>query len=380
MKVETFTSLADPKQDLAKRALADSQLVLYFMSPDYPQKELYFSELKASYPKAQIVGCTTGGEIAENEALASAAVSAAVQLENSTLKIANAQITDAANSYDIGATLAKGLNTADLRLVFVLSEGLKVNGSDLVRGIMENVGPNVILTGGLAGDGPNFKKTGVGIDSLPVSETIAAIGIYGDKLKVSYGSIGGWQKFGPQRLITRSKNNVLYELDGKPALDLYKKYLGEEAAKLPGSGLLFPLSIHPPTDTAHDIVRTIVGINEKERSLIFAGDIPQGYIAQLMQGNTANLSEGAAEAAELALKNHNGGVTGQSLGILVSCIGRNLLMGQNASNEVEAVREILSDMPLVGFYSYGEICHHYITGKCGLHNQTMTITLLSEAA
>lgn len=380
MQVETLSSLNNPKQDLAARTLPDAGIVFYFLSPDYAQKEAYVAELKLAYPKARILGCTTGGEIVGSEALLGAAVCAAIRLEHSRMKIASGQVDDIGESYNMGVKIARELEDPALRMIFVLSDGLKVNGSEFVRGIMETVPAGTVLTGGLAGDGANFKQTGVGIDSMPVSGQVAAVGLYGDKLKLSYGSVGGWMKFGPERLITKSTHNVLYELDGKPALELYKKYLGDEAKGLPGSGLLFPLSIHPANDKAHDIVRTIVGINEKEKSLTFAGDMPHGYIAQLMRGNTESLIDGATQAATLALKDLGEHRNKQSLGILVSCIGRNLLMGQNVSSEVEAVNEVLGDMPIVGFYSYGEICHHPQTRQCGLHNQTMTITLLSEAA
>jgi hypothetical protein len=380
MQVEMLTSLSTSVNIVSKRSLPKAHIVFYFMSPDYPDKAAYVSELKNAYPAARIMGCTTGGEIAGNEALSGAAVSAAIALEHSTFKIAHTHVDTVTESYDAGARLAKELDTPALRMIFILSDGLQVNGSELVRGITENAHPGVVLTGGLAGDGPNFKQTGVGIDgALPESGKIVAVGLYGDKLQVSYGSVGGWAKFGPERLITKSKDNVLYELDGKPALDLYKKYLGEEAKNLPGSGLLFPLSIYPPTDSAHDIVRTIVGVNEKTKSLTFAGDVPQGYTAQLMRGNTESVTAGAVDAAQFALKEFGAHNSANSLGILVSCIGRNLLMGQNVSNEVEAVKDVLGNISLVGFYSYGEICHHPLTRKCGLHNQTMTITLLSEA-
>jgi hypothetical protein len=380
MKVETVVSSQNPAQDFAKKGLKDASVVFYFLSPDYPKKEAYLAALKAAYPGAPLVGCTTGGEIAGDEALDKSAVSAAIALKESKIKIAKTEVADIAASREAGKVLATQLAAPDLRLIFVLSDGLKVNGSELVRGITESSREDVIVTGGLAGDGPNFKKTGVGIDGLPQSGIVAAVGFYGDKMRVSYGSVGGWSIFGPERRITRAKDNVLYELDGKPALALYKQYLGEEAEKLPGSGLLYPLSIRPANDATHSIVRTIVGIDEKEKSLIFAGDMPEGHIAQLMHGSLDNLVDGAERAARYAVMDFGKFDSKHTLGILVSCIGRSLMMGQRVSNEVEVVHRMLNSAPLAGFYSYGEICHHPQTKKCDLHNQTMTITLISESA
>jgi len=181
--------------------------------------------------------------------------------------------------------------------------------------------------------------------------------------------------FGPEREITRAEANVLHELDGQPALDLYKRYLGEDAAGLPGSALLFPLRIYPADKPDEAIVRTVVGIDETARTMIFAGDMPKGYRAQLMRGNFDRLIQGAANAAEQA----NGEHDGERVAILVSCIGRKLLLGQRIREEVEAVNDIFGgDAHLTGFYSYGEVSPHAVTGCAELHNQTMTITVLSE--
>ena len=72
---------------------------------------------------------------------------------------------------------------------------------------------------------------------------MVAVGLYGEHVKLGHGSKGGWDTFGPERIVTKSDGNVLYELDDKPALALYKEYLGDRAAGLPGSALLFPLAL-----------------------------------------------------------------------------------------------------------------------------------------
>ena len=382
-KVESQLAVISKNNELLihgnKPPLRTCNIVFYFTAPSLSDNVTIVSKLKYTYPKAILVGCTTGGEIANKEALENSCVAAAIKLDQSTFKTAQTPINDNSQSYDAGKKLAEQLNASELRLVFILSDGLCVNGSALVQGLTDNLPEEVIITGGLAGDGADFKYTKVGLNGTLKKDQIIAVGFYGEHFRVSYGSVGGWAKFGPERTITKSDGNILYELDGQPALDLYKKYLGEEAEKLPGSGLLFPLSIRPDTNSPHDIVRTIVGIDEDKKSMTFAGDIPQGYSAQLMCGEFESLVTGAAKAAEYAI--HDIGTPPKqenSLGILVSCIGRNLLMGQQVSDEVEAVAEVLDGIPTVGFYSYGEICHHPVTRKCGLHNQTMTITLISE--
>lgn len=358
--------------------MKDAQLVIYFGGQGILNSGERYRELKGFYPNAHVLGCSTGGEIYGADAQDGSISIAAMRFDKTKLLATQTKVNSAGESFAAGKRLAESLNKPGLRNIFLLSDGTNVNGSDLVKGIYSVVDESVIVTGGLAGDAADFKQTFVGLDAAPDSKVIGAIGFYGNALKIGYGSVGGWDPFGPERKITKSKGNVLYELDGKPALDLYKQYLGEDANKLPGSALLFPLSIRPDQHSEHHMVRTIVGVDEKEKTMIFAGDMPEGYVAQLMRGNFDNLVEGAAKAAGLAhLKEPS---NDNSLAILVSCIGRKLLLGQSISDETEAVAEVFNHtIPTIGFYSYGEICHQQFTGKCGLHNQTMTVTLLHEA-
>ena len=258
---------------------------------------------------------------------------------------------------------------------------MNVNGSELVAGITGIVGQSVALTGGLAGDGAQFQETLVGGDCAPHNHMVAAVGFYGHAVRIGHGSAGGWDEFGPRRRITRSLGNILFELDGEPALDLYERYLGEEAKGLPGTALLFPLRIRDPEHPDYDLVRTVLAVDHQARSMTFAGDVPEGWIGQLMRGNFDRLTAGAAEAARQASANI--GDDGQSKGvaILVSCIGRRLLMGQRIMDEVEAAgAELGSQLSRLGFYSYGEISPHGGSGICQLHNQTMTVTAITEAA
>lgn len=374
MQVEQSLWLEDTGWETVP-ALSGADLVLYFGGKNVPFAE-HYERLKSAYPKAHLLGCSTGGEINGPDVLDGSLVAAALQFKHTKISATKTTIDGPDDSYKAGEILARALNAPDLSYILLLSDGMHVNGSALVEGIYNVVPDDVIVTGGLAGDGADFKSTLVGLDSVPAENVIAAVGFYGDALKVGFGSVGGWKAFGPQRQITKSKGNVLYELDGSPALDLYKLYLGEAASRLPSSALLFPLSIKPDGNSEHEVVRTCAAIDEDAKSMTFVADIPEGYVAQLMRGDFNNLVDGAIKAASLAQK---GLVPSQSLAILVSCIGRKLLLGQQISDEAEAVADVLgNNVPMIGFYSYGEICHQQFTGKCSLHNQTMTVTVLQE--
>jgi hypothetical protein len=354
----------------------DAQLVLLFGSTDVLSKARWLESLEGAYPKARFLGCSTAGEISGVRVLDDSVVATAIHFEATPFSITQLPVASAQDSLEAGKKLAQSLEQKNLRHVFVLSDGQQVNGSELVNGMVSELPQGVQVTGGLAGDGARFEKTLIIADEKPEEGAIAAIGFYGDRLKVGYGSLGGWDAFGPERLITRSDGNVLFEFDGKPALDLYKHYLGEHASGLPATGLLFPLAIRRKGEK-ETLVRTILAVDEEKNSLTFAGDVPEGAQARLMKANFERLIDGAASAAKTCYRAI--GESSPDLAILISCVGRKLVLKQRTEEEVEGVRDILGDSTvLTGFYSYGEICPAAPDASCELHNQTMTITTLSE--
>lgn len=351
-------------------------LVLVFGATAILERKYLLGQIAARYPRARILGCSTAGEISGVSVLDDSCVMTAVGFEHTEIRGSSIRLGQAAGSYEAGAALAGSLDAAGLVHVLVLSDGLAVNGSELVRGLTGNLPDSVTVTGGLAGDGDRFQNTLVFWDAAPEMGMIAALGFYGDRLRVGYGSLGGWDPFGPERLITRSRGNVLYELGGRSALELYKQYLGEHAAGLPATGLLFPLSLRTKMGDA-GVVRTILSVDEQGRSMTFAGDVPEGSYARLMKASFDRLIDGATGAAEIC----HSAMGGESpeLAILISCVGRKLVLRQRIEEEVEGVCRILGGQTvLTGFYSYGEICPFMPGARCELHNQTMTITAFSE--
>ena len=357
--------------------LAESaQLVLLFGNTAILKEKKQLDKIKTAYPKAHLLGCSTAGEIYGTQVTDDSLVATAVNFEFSQLKGAQVKLSNVGNSFQAGEHLAGSLDKEGLVHVFVLSDGVEVNGSDLVKGLVNRLPEGVTVTGGLSGDGEHFKETLVFWDGPPESGVVAVLGLYGERLKVGYGSLGGWDPFGPERVITRSKANVLYELDGTSALELYKRYLGEHALGLPATGLFFPLSLRSKKgDTG--VVRTILSINEEEKSMTFAGNVPEGDYARLMKANFDRLIDGAVGAAKISYEAI--GSSSPDLAILISCVGRKMVLRQRIEEEVEGIREVLGDRTvLTGFYSYGEISPFSPGAECSLHNQTMTITTFSE--
>ena len=357
---------------------ASPQLVLYFAARGLmePGAGGPVAELLARFPGAVCAGCSTSGEIAGTHVNDDTVSAVAVHFATACVRGAITPVPAAADSAAAAERLARELLAPDLRHVLILSDGLQVNGSALAAGLRAVLPPDVQATGGLAGDGAAFKKTAVGLGSDLGTGRLVAVGFYGAKLQAHWGSAGGWEAFGPRRLITRAEGNVLYSLDDQPALALYKRYLAHRAAELPASGLLYPLQILPDRESTGGLVRTILAVDEAAQSLTFAGDIPEGSYARLMKAGLDNLVGGATLAAGQAAAP---AAPGSQLALLVSCVGRKLVMGQRVEEEVEAVQARLGPAAVcTGFYSYGELCPSAFVSGCELHNQTMTLTVLTE--
>ncbi len=360
-----------------KKNVENPQFVLVFGNREIVQQTQIYQEVKNKYPSADIIISSTSGEITNTGFVDESVVITAIEFEHTELKTCQVNINNFKNSYDAATQIVANLCGKELQHVFIVADGQLINGSELAEGLNQFKEKQVATTGALAGDGYDFSKTLVGLNDVPTEGNIVAIGFYGDRLKVKFGSKGGWDPFGPERLITKSKDNILYELGNQNALDLYKKYLGEAAKELPSSALFFPLSIKVE-GSDEPLVRTILSICEETKSMTFAGNMPEGAMAQMMKHNADRLIGGAEQAAEKC-KNDFDNSENPEFAILISCVGRKIVLGQNIDEEIEVIRDQFGENTiLTGFYSYGEIAPFNHLSRCELHNQTMTITTFSE--
>ncbi len=350
------------------------RLVFVFGYNEHLEGGACLREVRAHYPAAEIVGCTTAGSITHAGVTDDAVVVTAIQFESTRVRTEVIRVGGEYSDVEAGARLGERLSSPELCHAMVFGSGL-VNGSALAVGLESTLGQGVTVTGGLAGDGTKFECTYVIKGDQVLADSVVAVGFEGSQLSVGHGSMGGWVPFGPVRRITGSHDNVLHELDGKPALDLYRKYLGKYADELPASALLFPLWVDPPE--SGPVVRTVLAIDMEEGSMTLAGDVPIGGTARLMRSSSDGLIDGAARAADAASEGVNG--TQPDLALLVSCVGRKMILGPRTDEEVEAVRDIVGgSAALCGFYSYGELAPSEVDQPCELHNQTMTITTFTE--
>jgi hypothetical protein len=352
-----------------------ANLVLAFGERVFLDAILPYKKIKKLYPAAHIVICSTSGQISNTNLIENNIVATAITFEKTVIKVSEIDIFKNADIHELGHIIERDLVDQDLKSILILSEGSFINGTELINELVKQTRGTIPIFGGLAGDEYKFEKTIVGLNSDAAPGKIVAVGFYGDAIHFGFGSKGGWSDFGPEREVTHSENNILYKIGDRFALDLYKEYLGKFAEELPGSSLYFPLSMKENI-TAEPIVRTILSIDKEKKSMTFAGNIPQGSFVRLMKGNLDKIIDASYDAAlQLFLKQS----AKPELVLLVSCVGRKIVLGNRIEEELEVVKEVFGEDTLVcGFYSYGEISPTLKKVACELHNQTMTITTIYE--
>lgn len=363
-------------QYLSPKIELKQPLVLVLGNRYMLEDDTIYSQVRELFPDGHLVFGSTSGDITADLVDDDSITITAIEFEKSTYQIKTSNVLNSdLDSFKTGKDLVSEFPKENLKHIFVVSEGSFINGSELTKGMNAATQDNLLITGGLCGDAARFEKTVASYNENPKPGEIIAIGFYGDTFEASFSIHGGWTPFGPERIVTKSKSNVLFELDGQPALDLYKKYLGDKSKELPGAALLYPLNVKSENEK-QSFVRTILNINEEENTMILAGDIPENSKVQLMMTNVDNIANASERAARQALEIRK---NKPQLALLVSCIGRKLVLDQRVEEEIEEVVDVIGNATTIcGFYSYGEIAPFNGESNCQLHNQTMTITLISE--
>jgi hypothetical protein len=374
MKLATFRYLngawSRPFPDLD----SERTMVLVFAAATFVTQPARMIELAAAYPRSAMIGCSTAGEIDQTEVRDGSITVAVVQFERTRVRQAEARIETPADAYAAGARIAAELMSPELRAVLVLAPGTSVNGSALVSGLNVRLPAHLIVTGGLAGAGDRADPTWVVASGRIEPRHVVAVGLYGEHVRASHGSGGGWDPFGAERVVTRAKGTVLLELDNRPALALYKELLGDRAVELPASARRFPLLLRAAKDEEHGVARAVIGVDEAAQSLTLAAEVPVGWHARVMHVEPERLIQGAQAAGGAASARFEGPV----LCIAISCVGRRLVLGDASAREAEAALDALPvGTAQVGFYAHGEIAP-YASARCSLHNELITLIVVGE--
>lgn len=371
--------------------LADAPLVglLVFASSRYDQNEVA-KTIKDLIGDVPFVGASTAGEIS-NAGPAQANSIVLMGFVSDKIKCYAGMVSDAnSDSETKGADLANILQSqseADIKWITMHADGLKVNPSAILRGIKKTL-PEVLITGGSAGDDGTFKETYQYCNGLVASNAVSALAFSGP-IKVSIAVRHGWSPISGFHTVTKSEGSVVYEIDGKPAFDLYREYIGEEANQLKEEALgkvalSYPMGI--VDEESHEMLLRAPFIAGADGSITFGGEVPEGSQVQLTIG-TKEQAVAAAETAGHEAVNELG--VKPSGALLYSCHVRNTLYASRdeAKLEIEAIqRSIGQNTPLAGFYTYAEQAP--INGEsvnlktCNpvSHNETIVAVLIAEEA
>ena len=334
-----------------------------------------FENIMSTYPSADIIGCSAAGEIIGSDILDNSVTASAISFDNSIIKTVRIRKGEMRSGREIGETLASRFDHSGLVHIMIFADGMSVNGAEMVTAMWESLPYGVAVTGGLATGGIDSTKTRVFCRGDFDGRTIAAaVGFYGDRLKVGYGSRSGWSPFGPPMVVTRSEGNVIYELDGRPALDVYKKYLGDMAAGLPASGSLIPLSLREENADSESTVSAIA-VDHEIGAVAFSGAAPEGSVARLMKASPESLVDAAEEAARESVA-----VFGPpDFALLAGGVGRRAVLKHRTEEEIEAAGAVFGERAaLAGFYSCGEISPASRFSRYEVKSQTMSVTTFTE--
>ena len=353
-----------------------AQVAFLFGSAGFIKQSDAFERCAEVYPHAHLLGCSTAGEIIDTNVSRDTVAITALAFARTGVSVARVDVPGPEGSFEAGQKLIRSLDPDGLKHVLVISEVLQVDASQVMNGINAALPGGVSLSGGFSADGDRQQISHIWCNGGPAQSSVAALGFYGDHLKIGSAATGLWGQFGPVRRVTKSKGSMLYELDGRSALGLYKEYLGELATGLPASGLLFPISLSV-RNTGHSVLRGLLSVDEAAQSMRFAGDVPEGSQVRMMMGSIERLIDDAYVAARQSVAGL--GNTPAQLAFLVSCNGRRVVLSQRVEEEIEAVRDVLGEQAvLTGFYSCGEIAPIAPGEAAELHNETLAITTFAE--
>ncbi|UXX78736.1 FIST C-terminal domain-containing protein [Reichenbachiella carrageenanivorans] len=364
---------------LSNHQLGDrANLVFVFGSTTLVQDQKRFDEIRTLYPKAEIVVSSGSGEILAGKVEQHTLNVTAIHFEKTQIKTLEINLADVKDSFDAGAHISAQIEKDNLSNLLIFSDGKEINGSHLLTGLQFNLSESVPITGGLAGSYDPFAATYTGLNTIGKTGKVIGIGFYGSHIQIGYASQSGWTPFGPERFITKSTNNILFELNEEPILDFYKKYLEGLFVNIEEAIRMFPLGIKAENGNER-IMRSFLSYNPENGGAQFAGEMPEGIKVRMMRSNINSLLDSAEEAAKNSVIPFKS--SPPDLALCVSCSGRQFILQDWIDQEVEAiVLGLGSPIPVTGFYSYGEIAPQAKNQKSELHNHTMTITTFKELA
>lgn len=381
VKSDSFSAGQEACSSALSRVGGAVNLIVVFATVNYGQEEV-LKGVKSAAKDALVVGCSGLRCIFNNHGFDKGVVAMAIAGDDIIFKSAvgvNAQ----KDSYEAGHSLAKSLVDEATAILMIFMDAVGVNGSAVVRGILDGSRKNLPIIGGMASDASTFTKTYEYHKGEVLSDTVVGVAMSG---KVSFG-IGvqhGWQSIGLPVTVTKSEGAVIKEINGQPAIKFFEEYFGEEEAKQlhkPLSRICYVYPLGMSVEGSDELLIRIAFVANEKGELACAGEIPQGSQIRLMLGDYEKAIEAAREAAQKAKEQLKGAKP--KAAFVFNCAARYMLLGKRADEEIQAIQSVLGgEVPLIGFYTYGEQAplRGDVGPKCSslFHNETMTMILLGE--
>lgn len=336
-------------------------------------------EVIKAFPKSHIAGSSTFGEIYGGHVYDKTVSVSVIKFSDVKIKSVEVPFTDYAESYNTGVKVFQELNEDKLSGILVFTKGLVFNGDQFAKGINSKNNKNVLIGGGMAGD-PEVKDTWVISKQGKRTQAVVAVGFYGDNFQMMISTESGITPLGVERTVTKSDKNILYEVNHKPALEFYREFLGDNFKDLTKSAIQYPIAVSKDYKISQaELVRTPYTINEKDQSVTFTGEVPEGLQIRLMMAGSENMVSGSEKAAQDTKTRIKKAKGDPAFVLLVSCASRKMVMGEFTEEEIDMVQTVLGqkDYTISGYYAFGEIVSAQ-GGTCVLQNQTINLISFYE--
>jgi len=379
-KSTAFQAATEAVEDLSGNK---PDIFFVFSSVAYNQKAV-LEGVNQVADGTMVVGCSAAGEISpqasDHESVVVMAMSAPKM--NFSVGKSNGVSKD---SFKAGADAAKAtLKAAGKKkfdLFIMIADGMTGNGADIVKGVQSVLGENFPIIGGSAGDDYRFEKTYEYFGDKVLTDSVIGIGLSGD-FKFGFGIRHGWEPVGLPMTVTEAEGTVIKKIDGKPALKVYEDYFQREASELieqPLARMAYTYPLGVAVEGSDELLIRDPVVANKKGEITMASETPKGSIVRLMIGDQDNAKNAADWAANRA-KEQLGKAT-PKCAIMFNCMARKKLFGMKCHEENALVSSIIGkDVPIIGFYTYGE--KGPLLGKIGtpayFHNETMTMLLLGD--
>ncbi|OIO50349.1 hypothetical protein COX74_02945 [bacterium (Candidatus Gribaldobacteria) CG_4_10_14_0_2_um_filter_41_16] len=381
IKDDSFSAGQEACSNALSQVNGAANLLVVFATVNYSQEEV-LKGVKLLAKDALVVGCSGLRCISNNHGFDKGVAVMAISSDDIILKSAvgvNAQ----KDSYAAGHSLAKNLVDQATAVLMIFMDAVGVNGSAVVRGILDGSRKNLPIIGGMASDASTFTKTYEYHQGEALSDAVVGVAMSG-KISFGIGVQHGWQSIGLPVTVTKSEGATIKEINGKPAIKFFEEYFGAEEAKQlykPLSRICYVYPLGMSVEGSDELLIRIAFVANEKGELVCAGEIPQGSQIRLMLGDYEKAIEAAQEAAKKAKQQLKGATPKAAL--VFNCAARYMLLGKRADEEIQAIQSVLGgNIPLIGFYTYGEQAP--LRGDVGptcsslFHNETMTMILLGE--